>query len=80
MKDSKALKAAHILAKYCKHKHCEDCLFHKGHGYCNIRHFHISPGKWDLKAEDELIYRQTREEENDNDTHKEETACTDDGN
>jgi DTW domain-containing protein YfiP len=55
MKDSKALKAAHILAKYCKHKHCEDCLFHKGHGYCNICHFHISPRMWDLTAEDEVI-------------------------
>lgn len=65
MKDSKALKAAHILAKYCKHKHCEDCLFHKGHGYCNIRHFHISPRMWDLTAEDEVIKKQSQEVWND---------------
>ena len=65
MKDSKALRAAHVLKKYCKHKHCEDYLFHKGHGYCNIRHFHISPRMWDLTAEDEVIKKQSQEVWND---------------
>ena len=67
MKDSKALKAAHILRKYCLKRECGKCIFYDAalvsqkcllrKGWCIA--------EADLDKADEMVYEQpkTRKEE-----------------
>ena len=59
MKDSKALKAAHILKKYCKNQRsdCDKCIFKINDiDVCVIE---FRPCNYNLNKIDHEIYRQT---------------------
>lgn len=55
MRDNKALKAAHILKKYCKRHKCENCIFHEHEGRmpCVLN---ITPQFYKLLNQDKMIY------------------------
>ena len=65
MKDSKALKAAHKLKKYCKmHSSCikNECIFADEWGHCILK---AVPEDYELEALYKKIYNQTEGVEDD---------------
>lgn len=67
MKDSKALRAAHVLKKYCKQKRSmsscdEECIFRITKGYCELRFLDKPPEEWYLRDVDRFTYKQEKEE------------------
>ncbi len=67
MKDSKALRAAHVLKKYCKQKRSigscdEECIFRITKGYCELRFLDKPPEEWCLRDVDRFTYKQEKEE------------------
>ncbi len=60
MKNSKALRAAHILKKYCRQRTCDDCIFLNSENYMHKCAFRMgySLAEIDLNKADKIIYRQ----------------------
>ena len=66
MNYTKALRAAHILHKFCNRRKCENCLFHDTESRAPCRLYTI-PRYYQLKDIDEMLYGQTNEEDKKND-------------
>lgn len=62
----KALRAAHILHKFCNLRKCESCPFHDRESRAPCR-LHTIPRYYQLKDIDEMLYEQTNKEDKSND-------------
>ena len=63
---TKALRAAHILHKFCNRRKCENCLFHGRESRAPCR-LNTIPRHYQLKEIGEMLYGQPKEEDRKND-------------
>lgn len=63
MNYTKALRAAHILHKFCNRRKCDTCIFCDPNGNRTVCRLNTPPRYYQLKDIDEMLYEQTNKED-----------------